>query len=168
MLPVPAENRASEGPAEAGDHHGLVDRRTDVGHPEFQGFGVRAGTGVPVDFRRVGNHPDIDKGRDEVVILGAGCENLRQTGHRPAREELGPVRRVAGLGAEPERRAGGQCDHGRQPGATAVHDMDRVIATGDPDVNVAAEDDLLARQLLEIFVQLMVSLLGRELLALPV
>ena len=59
-----------QGPAEAGDHHRLVDRRADVGDAEFERLDVRRGADVPVDLRGVLDDPGGDQGRDQVVILG--------------------------------------------------------------------------------------------------
>ena len=75
-----------------------------------------------------------------VVVGAAGCPtrgNARKIG---VRVDIRPV-----ASAAPERRVGAQREQDRQVDAHAVGDVDRLVGVVEPDVDVQAEDELLAR-----------------------
>ena len=81
--------------------------------------------------------------------------------------QLGAETGVAGLFSQPERGVCGQGEQRRQPGAGTIEDLQGIIAIGDADMHMAAEDNQLMRNLLEGSVKVGIAFLGREFLVAP-
>ena len=94
--------------------------------------------------------PRVDEPRRHRLVLGPRVERRRHPRRRPARPDLGPVAGVTGVGPGEVRRAGRQRQQHRQPGPDPVHDVDRLVPVGEPDVRLRPADQLLAGQLLVV------------------
>ena len=74
----------------------------------------------------------------------------------------------ARVAPEPEGRVGGQGEEVRQEVARLVHDVDRQLAVLDADVDVEAEDQVGARDLLQVLDDVVVAPFVGDQLVLPV
>ena len=101
-------------------------------------------------------------------VLAPGVELVGDAAARKAPEHRRPVRLEAGVAPLPERRAGRQREQVRQEVARLVEELDRAGPVGHGDVDVQPEDQQRARQLLQLFDDVLVALAGREDLVLPV
>lgn len=151
-----------------GDHHGLVQRHTDVGDAELDRLKTRRRANIPVDLRPVRDGPRRLERRDQIVEVGPGRERLRGARRRPTAPHLRPETRIPRVGPKPVGRVRSERQHHREPRAAAVHDLDRGVSIADPDVDVAAEDQLLAGELCVVLCHFYVARFGRHFLRAPV
>ena len=168
MLLVQSAEIRSGGLDERGDGDGLFGAQRDVAGAHFNGIEERMRPDVPPDFLGVVDAVGADQQADVVLEFGVAGEGVGNTGARKVLEDLGAIAFVAGVEAEPEGRVGGERHDVRQEIAHRVHDADRCFAVFDADVHVEAEDEVGARDELEIFDHLVIARIGIDLLRAPV
>ena len=157
-----------DGLHDRGEADGFVHSHRDVAHAELQRVEERVEADVPPDLLRVVDAPGLDEQVDVAVELLDGLEQVGDAGARKTLEDLQAVGGEAGVAADPERRVGGQREDVRQEIARGVLELDGGLAVGHADVDVQAEDEVGAGDLLEIVQHALVALAGGDLLVNPV
>jgi hypothetical protein len=118
----------------------LAVHRTDLDRAEL---GVRANV-VP-EVRVVLHHAGVDHELDLALVVLPVAIGRRDTDARERAEDRRACRSQPGAVGAPERRVGAERQQDRDVHAHAVGDVDRLVGVVEPDVDVLAEDDLLAR-----------------------
>ena len=142
----------------------LVDAHRHVADAELERVEERVRADVPPDLLGVVDAVGLDEQVDEVLELGERARSVRGcrcagSGRRLAAEAL-----QARVAAEPEGGVRRQREDVRQEVAGLVHDLDRQLAVLDADVDVQAEDEVRAREQLQVLDDLVVALVGIDLL----
>ena len=142
-VPGLAGRGLDEAADEPGQGDGVLDPEGDVGGPDLDGRPVLRQAGVEIDHAGVQDGPGRQDRVDEPVVVGGVGEDVVGAGRRPAVPGLGPVAGVAGVGALPERRVGGEGGQDRQPDPDPVEDGDALLVVLDAHVDVAAAGEHL-------------------------
>ena len=121
---------------------------------------------VPPDVRVVGDAAGPLELADDLCEVGVVLEARRRAGAGERGEHHLPARREPGRLAAPERRRRRQREHLRQVDEQPVHHLDRLLGVVDRDVHVHAEDQLAARDVLQLVDELAVAVARRDPLAL--
>ena len=139
--------------------HRVAD--ADLDRPE-----PRVETDVPPDVRVVGDAAgalELADERREVVVR---VEARRHARARERREDHLPRRLEPRRLASPERRARRQRQQVGEVHLQSVHDRDRLVGAVDCGMHVHAEDQLAARDVLQLVDERAVAVLGGDALAL--
>ena len=133
-----------------GDRDGVLDARDRVADPDLDRAEARVQADVPPDVRVVGDAAGPLELADDLRVVGVVAEARRRARARERGEDHLPARREPGRLAAPERRARRQREQRREVREQAVHDLDRLLGVVDGDVDVHPEDQLAARDVLEL------------------
>ena len=123
---------------------------------------------VPPDLLRVVDAVGLDQQLDEIFVLAPAGKIIRNIGARKFVEHLAAVGLQPGIHAQPERRIGRERQNVRQKIARVIHHVDRRLAILDSDVHVQAENQIGARHQLHVLDNILVALVGMNLLRAPV
>src|SRR6266481_712541 len=159
---VQAMELDDDGLGERGDGHGFFHLRGDVAHAEFEGAERRMRAHVPPDFLTAVDAIELDEQVEEILVGAPGLKFLGHAGTREATEYRGAKRFQTGVAAHPERRAGGERKQVRKEVAHHVHHIDGGLLVGHGDVDVHAEDEQGARELLQFLDDVLVALAGGD------
>ena len=151
-----------------GDRDGLVRAHRNIADAELDGVEEWMRPDVPPDLLRVIDAVGLDQQLDEVLVLAPARKIVGDVGARELVEHLAAIGLQPGVHAEPERRVGRQRQHVRQEIARVIHHVDRRLAILDADVHVQAENQVRARHQLHVFDDLVVALVGIDVLRAPV
>src|SRR5579859_28305 len=157
---VQAVQLDNDGLGERGDGHGFLDFGGDIAHPEFEGAegGMRAN--VPPDFFAAVDAVELDQKVQEVFVSAPGFELLGNTGAREAAEDGGAERLQTGIAAHPEGRTGGKREQVRKEVTHHVHHVDGGLLVGHGHVDVHAEYEQGAGELLQFLDDVLVTFAG--------
>ena len=156
-----------DGLAQRGDGDGLFQAHRHVADAELERREMRMRADVPPDLLRVVDAVGADQQVDIVFEFATSCDKVGNVGARELVEDFAAVRLQAGVHAQPERRVGGERQDVRQEVARAVHDLDGRLAVLDADVHVQSENQVGARDHLQVFHDDAVALVGIDLLLVP-
>ena len=136
-VPPPEHDQLrADGLDQARDAEGLVDLRRRVAHAELDGRIEGMRPQIPPDLLPVVDALCAHEQLDVVLVLVPGRELRRDASAREALPHDLAVRLEAGVAGEPERARGRDGEEVRQEVARLVHDLDALLAVGDPDVDV--------------------------------
>ena len=119
-------------------------------------------TDVPPDFLAVVDAVQFHEQIHEIFVGAPGFELLRDAGARETTEDGGAERFQAGVAPHPERRAGRKREQVRQEIADHVHHVDGGLLVRHGHVDVHAENQKRARELLELLHDVFVAFAGRD------
>src|ERR1700722_4083928 len=122
---------------------------------------------VPPDFFCVVDAVQTNQQVNVGLVLAPRTEVIRNAGARKAPEDGGAKRFQARIAAHPKRRAGGKRQKMRQKIARHVHQVDHGGAVGNGHVNVHAENQERASQLLQLFDNILIAITRRDHLVNP-
>src|SRR5580700_1502869 len=159
---VQAVQLDDDGLRERGNGHGLFDFRGDVAHAELQRPERRVRAHVPPDFLSGVDAVELDQEIREIFVGAPGLELLGNAGARKAAEYRSAKRFQAGVASHPERGTRGERKKVRQEIAHHVHYVDGGLLVGHGNVNVHAEDQERARELLQLFDDILIAFAGRD------
>ena len=159
---VKAVELHDDGLRESGDRDSFFDFGGDVEHTEFESaeHGVRAD--VPPDFFAVVDAIQLDEEIDEIFVGAPRLELLGNAGAREAAEDRGAEGFQTGIAAHPERGTGGEREKVRKEITDHVHHIDGGLLVGHGDVNVHAENQKRAGELLEFLDDVFIALAGGD------
>src|SRR5258706_2538620 len=159
---VEAMQLDDEGLGERGDGHSFFDFGGDIAHAELQRAKRRMRAHVPPDFFAAVDTVELDEEIEKTFVGAPGFELFGDARAREAAEHGGAGRFQAGVAAHPERRAGGKREQVRKEIAHHVHHVDRGLFVGHGHVDVHAEDEQGARELLQFFDNVLIALAGGD------
>src|SRR5713226_178660 len=159
---VEAMELDDDGLCQCGDGNSLLYLGGDIAHAELKGAerGVRAD--VPPDFLAAVDAVELDEEAEEIFVGAPGFELLGDASAREAAKDGGAEGFQAGVAAHPERRAGGEREEVGKEVAHHVHHVDRGLLVGHGDVDVHAEDQERARELLQFLDDVLVAFAGGD------
>src|SRR5881628_1183269 len=153
---------------ERSDAERLLDAGRCVADTELDGRVERVRPQVPPDLLPIVDALRLHQELDVVLELVVRGEVRWDAGPREARPDDLPVRLETGLAREPEGTRRGDREQVRQEVARLVHGLDAALAVGDAHVDVQAEDEELADDVLQLLLEHLVALVLGDLLVLPV
>ena len=121
---------------------------------------------VPPDVRVVGDAAGALELADDLGVVGVVAESRRRARAREGGEDHLPRRREPRRLAAPERGRRRERQQRRKLGEQPVHDLDGFLRVIDGDVDVHAEDQLAAGDVLELVDEVAVAVARRDPLAL--
>ncbi len=125
------------------------------------------GPHVPPDLGGFVHAAGLDHGLDEMVVFCSRVETIGDARPGQFRENDAPVGLEPGIVAHPERRRGGKGQDVGHEVADLVHGVDTQLPVGYADVDVHAEDQQPAGDVLKIGDQASVPVFFRNFLFLP-
>ena len=165
--PVPGRNLASrlvvlavhlrDRLEERRDRDDVLEPRDGVAHAQLDRAEARMRADVPPDVRVVGDAAGALELADDLGEVRVVLEPRRRAGARERGEDHLPARREAGRLAAPERRVRRQREQLGEVDEQAVHHLDRLLGVVDRDVDVHAEDQLAAGDVLQLVDELAVA-----------
>ena len=128
-----------------------VDPGLGVANPDLERVKKWMKPDVPPDFLRVIDTARLDQQFEKIFILGKALEGVRRAGAREALEDFEPIAFQSGVASDPEGGIGRERVEMGQKIAGLIHDMNRHRAIGNADVDMEPEDEIGARDLLQVF-----------------
>src|SRR5687768_6441698 len=150
------------------DAERLLDLCRRVAHAELDRRVERVRPQVPPDLLAIVDALRAHEQLDVVLVLVPRGELGRDPGAREALPDDLAVRLEARAAREPERTRAREREEMRQEVARLVHDLEAPLPVRDPDVDVQAEDEELADDVLQLLLEHLVAVVLGHLLLLPV
>ena len=123
---------------------------------------------VPPNLLPVVDAARLDQQLDEIVELRRRLEFVGDSRAREAFEDLRANAHQTRFASEPERRARREREEVREEITNLVVERDGDLAIDDADVNMQAEDQIRARDVLKVRDDFVVALVRRDVLRLPI
>ncbi len=127
-----------------GDPDGMLDVGLGIHHADLDRAEARMRAHVMPQVGVVVHHTGLDHELDPPLVVGPVVVGGWDPDPGEGTKDRRPGRGQPGRVGAPERRVGRQSQQHRQVDAHAVGDVDRLVGVVEPDVNVHAEDQLLA------------------------
>ena len=123
---------------------------------------------IPPNLFRIVDAIGRDKQLQVIFVFAEAFERIRNARARKTLEDHLAIRFEASVLAQPKRRIDGERVNVRKEIARLIHDVDRFFAIGNSDVDVQAENEIHACDLLHVLHDSRVALVGGYQLLHPV
>src|SRR6185436_7135165 len=149
-----------------GKRHGLLDPRDRVHHAHLDRAEAGMEPDVPPDMRVVGDAAGLLQLADDLRVIGIVPEAGRGPRARERGEDHLAARGEPGRLTAPKRRVRGEGEKFGQVEEERARDLDRLFRVVDRDMDVQTEDELAARDVLELVDEIPVAVSCGDALAL--
>src|SRR3954468_495271 len=153
---------------QCGECDRFVQAQRNVADADLEGVEEWVRADIPPDLFGVIDALGTDQQVDEVLEVAPTGEGVRNIGARKLVKDFAAIRFQPGVHSKPEWRIRRERQQVRQEVAHRVHQMDSGLAVFHPNVHVQSEDEVGACDQLHVFDDLVIALVGINLLCPPV